>query len=68
MLELELEQRTNTKFLLNLARVEAKSERCYCKLDNAMKKTAVYKWVAVFLRDKKVALTQRDQHGQQKEN
>ena len=33
--------------------------------DNAMKKTAVYKWVKRFLREEKVSLTKRDQDGQQ---
>jgi hypothetical protein len=28
--------------------------------DNAMKKTAVYKWVTRFLREEKVPLTRRD--------
>ena len=37
-------------FLLNLEKVERKSERCWCKFtgENAMKKTAVYKWVKCF--------------------
>ena len=34
--------------------------------DNAMKKTAVYKWVKrFFLREVRVSLTKRDQDGQQ---
>jgi len=33
--------------------------------DSAMKKTAVYKWVKLFLREEKVSLTKRDQDGQQ---
>jgi len=33
--------------------------------DNAMKKTAVYKWVKLFLREEKVPLTKGDQDGQQ---
>jgi len=33
--------------------------------DNAMKKTAVYKWVKLFLREEKVSLTNRNQDGQQ---
>ena len=33
--------------------------------DNAMKKTAVYKWVELFLREEKLSLTKRDQDGQQ---
>ena len=33
--------------------------------DNATMKTAVYKWVRLFLREEKVSLTKRDQDGQQ---
>jgi len=33
--------------------------------DNAMKKTALYKWVKLFLRQVKVSLTKRDQDDQQ---
>jgi uridine kinase len=33
--------------------------------DNAMKKTAVYKWVASFLREEQISLMKRDQYGQQ---
>jgi len=32
---------------------------------NAVKKTAVYKWVKLFLREQKVSLSKRDQDGQQ---
>ena len=32
---------------------------------NAVKKTAVYKWVKRFLSEKKVSPTKRDQEGQQ---
>jgi hypothetical protein len=35
--------------------------------DNAMKKTAVYKWVTHYLREEKVSLTKRDPNGQQRE-
>jgi hypothetical protein len=35
-------------------------------VDNAMKKTAVYKWVTSFLMEEKVSLTKRDQDGQQR--
>jgi hypothetical protein len=34
--------------------------------DNAMKKTAVYKWVTGFLMEEKLSLTKRDQDGQQR--
>jgi hypothetical protein len=33
--------------------------------DNAMKKTAIYKWVTVSLREEKVSLMKTDQDGQQ---
>ena len=33
--------------------------------DNAVKKTSVYKWVKVFLREERVPLTKRDQDSQQ---
>jgi len=33
--------------------------------DNALKKTAVYKWVKRFLMEEKVSLMKRDQDGQQ---
>jgi hypothetical protein len=33
--------------------------------DNAMKKTAVYKWVTCFLREEEVFPAKRDQDGQQ---
>jgi len=33
--------------------------------DNAMKKTAVYKWVKLFLREENVSLTKKEQDGQQ---
>jgi len=33
--------------------------------DNAMKKTAVYKWVKRFLREEQVSLTKKDRDGRQ---
>ena len=33
--------------------------------DNALKKTAVYKWVKLLLKEEKVSLKKRDQDGQQ---
>jgi len=33
--------------------------------DSAVKKTSVYKWVKLSLREEKVSLTKRDQDGQQ---
>jgi len=35
--------------------------------DSAMKKTAIYKWVNIFLREKKVSLTKIEQDDQQQE-
>ena len=67
MSELELEQRTNIKFLVKLGKsgnnIRQTSVQVYG--DNAMKKTGVYKWVKLFLREEKVSLTKRDQNGQQ---
>jgi len=50
MLELELEQRTNTKFLVKLGKSGNKIREMLVQVygDNAMKKTAVYKWVKRF--------------------
>jgi len=50
MLELELEQRTNIKFLVNLGKSGNKIREMLVQVyrDNAMKKTAVYKWVKRF--------------------
>ena len=46
---LNLSSKRTLNFLLNLERVETKSERCLQVYgDNAMKKTAVYKWVKRF--------------------
>ena len=44
--ELELEQRTNIKFLVNLGKRGNKIREMFVQVygDNAMKKTAVYKW------------------------
>ena len=50
MSELELEQRTNIKFLVNLGKSGNEIGEMLGKVygDNAMKKTAVYKWVKSF--------------------
>ena len=66
MWELELEQRTNIKFLVKLGNNGNEIRQMLVQVyrDNAMKKTAVYKWVNVFLREEKVSLTKRDQDGQ----
>jgi len=50
MLELELEQRTNIKFIVKLGKSGNKIREMLVQVcrDNAMKKTAVYKWVKRF--------------------
>jgi len=50
MLELELEQRTNIKFFVKLGKSGNKIREMLMQVyrDNAMKKTAVYKWVKCF--------------------
>jgi len=67
MSELELEQRTNIKFLVELRKSSNEIREMLVQVygDNAMKKTAVYKWVKLFLREEKVSLMKRDQDGQQ---
>ena len=67
MWKLELEQRTNIKFLVELGKSgnEIRGMLVQVYGDNAMKKTAVYKWVKRFVREGKVSLTERDQDGQQ---
>jgi hypothetical protein len=59
--ELELEQQTNTKFLVKLGQSGNEIREMLVQVygDNAMKKTAV------FLREEKVSLTKRDQDDQQ---
>ena len=50
MKELELERQTNIKFLVILGNIgnEIREILLQVYLDNAMKKTAVYKWVKRF--------------------
>jgi len=50
MSELELEQRTNIKFLVKLGRSGNEIRKMLVQVygDNAMKKTAVYKWAKRF--------------------
>ena len=66
MSELELEQRTNIKFLVKLGKSGNEIREILVQVywDNAMKKTAVYEW-NVLLREEKVSLAKRDQDGQQ---
>ena len=50
MWELELEQRTNIKFLVKLGKSGNEIREILMQIyrDNAMKKTAVYRWVKRF--------------------
>ena len=66
MSELELEQRMNIQFLVKHGKCGNKIREMLVQVygDNAMKKTAVYKWVKLFLMEEKVSLTNRDQDGQ----
>ena len=67
MSELELQQRTNIKLLVKLGKSgnEIREMLVQVYRDNAMKKTAVYKSVKLFLREEKVSLMKRDLDGQQ---
>ena len=67
ILEPESEQRTNIKFLVKLGNSGKEIREMLVQVyrDNVMKKTAVYKWVKLFLREEKVSLTKIDQDGQQ---
>jgi len=67
--ELELEQQTNIKFLVKLGKSGNEIREMLMQVygDNAMKKTAMYKWVKLFLREEKVSLRKREQDSQQQE-
>jgi len=67
MSRLELEQRANIKFLVKLVKSRNEIREMLVQVygDNAMKKTAVYKWVKLFLREEKVSLMKRNQGSQQ---
>jgi len=67
MSELELEQRTNIKFLVKLGKSgnEIREMLVQVYADNTMKKTAVYKRVKRFCEGRKMSLTKRDQDSQQ---
>jgi len=67
MSEFELEQGTNVKFLVKLGKIGNEIREMLVQVyeDNAMKKTAVYKCVKLFLREEKVSLKMRDRDGQQ---
>ena len=58
MSELELEQRTNIKFLVKLGKSgnEIRAMLVQVYGDNAMKKTAVYKWVKHFSERKETVI------------
>ena len=70
MSELELEQRTDITFLGKFGKSGNEIREMLVQVygDNAMKKTAVYKWVNLFLSEEKVSLTKRDQDGQHQQN
>ena len=63
---LELEQRMHIKFLVKLGKSGNEKRDILVQVygDNVMKKKAIYKWVKLFLREEKVALTKREQDGQ----
>ena len=67
MSELELEQRTNIKFLVKFGKSGNEIREMLVQVygDNGVKKTAVHKWVKRFLREEKMSLMKRDQDGQQ---
>ena len=67
MSETESEPRMNIKFLVELGKSGNEIRETLVQVygDSAMKKTAVNKWVKLFLREEKVSLTKRGQDGQQ---
>jgi len=68
MSELELEQRTNVKFLVKLGKSGNEIREMLVQVygDNAMKKTAVYWWVKRLSEGREsVTDEERDQDGQQ---
>ena len=67
MSDLELQQRTNIKFLVKLGKSGNEMREILLQVYgvNAMKRTVVQKWVRFFPREEKVSLTKRDQDGQQ---
>jgi len=67
MSELELNLQTNIKFLVKLGKSGNEIREMLVQVcrDNAMKKTAVYKGVKLFLREEKLSLMKRYQDGQQ---
>ena len=64
---LELEQRTNIKFLVKLGKSGDEIREMLVQVhgDNAMKKTSVYMWVKRFSEGRESVLTKRVQDGQQ---
>ena len=67
MSELELEERMKIKILFKLGKNGNEIRVMFVQAygDNAMNKTAVYKWVIPFYEEEKVSLTKRDQDGEQ---
>ena len=65
MLEFELEQRTNIKFLVKLGKSgnEIRDMLVQVYGDNAMKKTADYKWMKRFSEGRK-SVTDKERSGQ----
>jgi hypothetical protein len=57
MSELELGQRTSIKILVNLGKSGSEVREMLVQVygDNATKKTAVYKWVDVYMREIRMA-------------
>jgi len=64
MSELELEKRTNIKFLVKLGKIGNEVREMLVQVygDNAMKKTAVYKWVTCFS-ERRESVTDKERSG-----
>jgi len=64
MSELELEKRTNIKFLVKLGKSGNEVREMLVQVygDNAMKKTAVYKWVTCFS-ERRESVTDKERSG-----
>jgi transposase len=61
MLEIELEQRTNIKFLLNFGKSGSEIREIVVQVygENAMKKKSVYKWVTHFSEGREIVPDKR---------
>jgi len=62
-----MSQQTNIKFLVKLGKSGNEMKEMLLQVHgyNTMKKTEIYNWVKLFLREEKVSLTKRDQDCQQ---